>query len=66
MAGDVYCSVLEGCQETFDLRRAYEWTTSLAKMVCVGSPIWCGIAASVCLYRAEVLQLHGNWGRCRA
>lgn len=22
VAGDVYCSVLEGCQETFDVRRA--------------------------------------------
>ena len=31
VAGDVYCSVLEGCRETFDLRRAYEWTASLAQ-----------------------------------
>ena len=31
LAGDVYCSVLEGCQETFDVRRAFEWTTSLAQ-----------------------------------
>ena len=60
VAGDVYCSVLEGCQETFDLRRAYEWTASLAQ--------WCATQADLvryrgeCLhYRAEVMQLRGQW-----
>jgi DNA-binding CsgD family transcriptional regulator len=60
VAGDIYCSVLEGCQETFDLRRAYEWTASLAR--------WCGTQPGLvryrgeCLqYRAEVLQLRGQW-----
>ena len=60
VAGDVYCSVLEGCQETFDVRRAYEWTASLAQ--------WCATQADLvryrgeCLhYRAEVLQLRGRW-----
>ena len=60
VAGDVYCSVLEGCQETFDLRRAYEWTASLAQ--------WCAAQADLvryrgeCLhYRAEVMQLRGQW-----
>ena len=37
LAGDIYCSVLEACQETFDLRRAYEWTVSLAQ--------WCAASA---------------------
>jgi DNA-binding CsgD family transcriptional regulator/tetratricopeptide (TPR) repeat protein len=60
VAGDVYCSVLEGCQETFDLRRASEWTASLAQ--------WCTTQTDLvryrgeCLqYRAEVLQLRGQW-----
>jgi DNA-binding CsgD family transcriptional regulator len=60
LAGDIYCSVLEACQQTFDLRRAFEWTTSLTA--------WCGrqpdlvrYRGECLLYRAEVKQLHGNW-----
>jgi DNA-binding CsgD family transcriptional regulator len=60
IAGDVYCMVLEGCQDTFDLRRAYEWTASLTE--------WCAAQSGLVryrgeclLYRAEVLQLRGKW-----
>jgi DNA-binding CsgD family transcriptional regulator len=60
IAGDIYCSVLEACAEIFDLRRAREWTTSLAQ--------WCGSQRDLvryrgeCLmYRAEVQQGDGAW-----
>jgi DNA-binding CsgD family transcriptional regulator len=60
LAGDAYCTVLEGCQEIFDLRRAYEWTTRLAR--------WCAAQADLVryrgeclLYRAEVFQMRGKW-----
>jgi DNA-binding CsgD family transcriptional regulator len=60
IAGNIYCIVLEGCQDTFDLRRAYEWTTSLTE--------WCAAQSGLVryrgeclLYRAEVLQLRGRW-----
>jgi DNA-binding CsgD family transcriptional regulator/tetratricopeptide (TPR) repeat protein len=60
LAGDIYCSVLEACQETFDLRRAYEWTTSLTQW-CASQPGLVRYRGECLLYRAEVMQLRGNW-----
>jgi len=60
VAGDVYCSVLEGCQEIFDLRRAYEWTASLAQW-CATQPDLVRYRGDCLRYRAEVLQLRGRW-----
>jgi ATP/maltotriose-dependent transcriptional regulator MalT len=60
LAGDVYCSVLEGCQETFDVQRAYEWTTSLTQW-CAAQPDLVRYRGECLLYRAEVLQLRGKW-----
>lgn len=60
IAGDVYCSVLEGCQETFDVGRAYEWSASLLHW-CAGQADLVRFRGQCLLYRAEVLQLRGEW-----
>ena len=59
-AGDVYCTVLEGCQEIFDVRRSYEWTTSLARW-CSTQPDLVRYRGECLLYRAEVMQFRGHW-----
>ena len=60
VAGTVYCSVIDACQEVLEWRRAKEWTAALAA--------WCGKQTDMitftgqCLvHRAEILQLHGAW-----
>lgn len=58
--GDAYCTVIEGCHELFDVRRAHEWTAELSH--------WCNEQPELVLYRgecllhrAEIMQLHGTW-----
>ena len=60
IAGNVYCGVLEACQETFDVGRAYEWTVSLVQW-CAGQPDLVRYQGECLLYRAEVMQLRGEW-----
>ena len=60
LAGDIYCSVLEGCHEILDLRRAQEWTASLLDW-CAAQPGLVRYRGECLVYRAELHQLRGGW-----
>ena len=65
VAGGTYCSVIEACSEIFDLRRAQEWTNALDRW-CSSQPDQISYHGHCLLRRAELLQLHGEWGEAES
>jgi DNA-binding CsgD family transcriptional regulator len=60
ITGVIYCSMIEACQEVYDLRRSQEWTRALAAW-CDGQPELVPFMGQCRVHRAELMVLHGDW-----
>jgi DNA-binding CsgD family transcriptional regulator len=60
VTGIVYCGVIAGCEEAFDVRRALEWTAALTRW-CEEQPQMVAFTGRCLAHRAGLMQLHGEW-----
>ena len=60
VTGLIYCSVIEGCQQIYELGRAREWTAALTRW-CGEQPDMVSFTGRCLVHRAEILQLRGAW-----
>ncbi|HXV33835.1 MAG TPA: helix-turn-helix transcriptional regulator [Gaiellaceae bacterium] len=60
VTGIVYCGVILACVETYEVRRAQEWTEVLTRW-CAEQPQLVAFTGRCLIHRAEILQHRGDW-----
>lgn len=60
MAGVVYCAVIIACHESYQPRRAAEWTRALSRW-CDDQPELVPFRGDCLVHRAQILVLNGAW-----
>ncbi|MGH3362302.1 MAG: helix-turn-helix transcriptional regulator, partial [Nocardioides sp.] len=60
IAGHVYCTAIEGCQEISDFGRVAEWTSALERW-CAAQPGLLAFTGQCAVHRGQLMRLHGEW-----
>ena len=60
IAGHVYCTAIEGCQEISDFGRVAEWTSALERW-CSAQPGLLLFTGQCALHRGQLLRVRGDW-----
>jgi len=60
LLGELYCFVIECCEEVSDLRRVAEWTELLSRW-CTAHPELVPFTGQCSLHRGQVLAANGAW-----
>jgi DNA-binding CsgD family transcriptional regulator len=60
VAGHVYCTAIEGCQEISDFGRVAEWTSALERW-CAAQPGLLAFTGQCAVHRGQLMRLHGEW-----
>jgi len=65
IAGHVYCTAIEGCQEIGDVDRVAAWTSGLQRW-CGEQPGLLAFTGQCAVHRGQILRLRGAWSEAVA
>jgi DNA-binding CsgD family transcriptional regulator len=60
VAGHVYCTAIEGCQEISDFARMAEWTSALERW-CATQPGLLAFTGQCAVHRGQLMRVRGEW-----
>jgi DNA-binding CsgD family transcriptional regulator len=60
IAGHVYCTAIEGCQEISDFGRMAEWTAALERW-CAAQPGLLAFTGQCAVHRGQLMRVRGEW-----